>query len=131
MLGQQHQPQLRYGASPAVSNQQAADLQNDPNSLVIHKALFNTQHYSFFLYKMDMPSEFIKPDILYSTKEEGEILIEWDSQANDLTMRIFVDISNLFESKHSYAMDLVSRLERVSHPNILNILEEVGLIDEI
>jgi hypothetical protein len=104
---------------------------NDPNALVIHKSLFTSQHYSFFLYKNTPPTPFVKPDILYSTKDEGEILIEWDTQNEELTMRIFVDISNLYESKHTFAMDLVSRLERVSHPNLLNILEPVMHIDEI
>jgi hypothetical protein len=42
VIGQKDQPQLRYGASPAVNLEQADDLANDPNSLVIGKALFNT-----------------------------------------------------------------------------------------
>jgi hypothetical protein len=36
------------------------------------------------------------PDILYSTKDDGEILIEWDSQSQGLAMRIFVDITNVY-----------------------------------
>jgi len=62
-----------------VSKQQAAELKNDPNSLVIGKALFNTQHYSYFLYRQKPLNDSTMPDILYSTKDEGEILIEWDS----------------------------------------------------
>jgi hypothetical protein len=46
-------------------------------------------------------------------------------------MRIFVDITNVFQKKHKYAMNLVSKLEQVNHPNILNFLEPVMLIDEI
>ena len=103
----------------------------DPNSLVIGKALFNTQHYSFFLYKQVMPSKQVKPDILYSTKDEGEILIEWDELHNQLSMRIFVDITNVYQKKHKYAVNLISKLEQVNHPNILNLLEPVNLIDEI
>lgn len=75
---------------------QAEEAAKDPNSLVIGKALFNTQHYSFFLYKNNPPPQEIKPDILYSTKDEGEILIEWDAERNILCMRIFVDITNVF-----------------------------------
>ena len=46
-------------------------------------------------------------------------------------MRIFVDIPNLYQKKHKYAMSLVSKLEKVKHPNIMNLLEPVILIDEI
>lgn len=63
---------------------------------MIGKSLFNTQHYSFFLYKKRLPAECVKPDILYSTKDEGEILIEWDSAANKLSMKVFVDITNVY-----------------------------------
>jgi serine/threonine protein kinase len=99
--------------------------------MVIGKALFNTQHYSFFLYKQCVPAPSLKPDILYSTKDEGEILIEWDSDTKQLCMRIFVDITNVYSKKHKYAMNLVSKLEQVNHPNILNLLEPVMLIDVI
>lgn len=46
-------------------------------------------------------------------------------------MRIFVDITNVYSKKQKYAMNLVSKLEQVRHPNILNLLEPVMLIDEI
>ncbi len=78
-----------------------------------------------------MPARTLKPDILYSTKDEGEILIEWDSQLQVLAMRIFVDITNVYQKKHKYAMNLVSKLEQVNHPNIMNLLEPAILIDEI
>ena len=78
-----------------------------------------------------MPARTLKPDILYSTKDEGEILIEWDSTLQVLAMRIFVDITNVYQKKHKYAMNLVSKLEQVNHPNIMNLLEPAILIDEI
>lgn len=83
------------------------------------------------MYKQVEPAISIKPDILYSTKDEGEILIEWDSEAKQLCMRIFVDITNVYSKKHKYAMNLVQKLEQVNHPNVLNLLEPVMLIDEI
>jgi len=46
-------------------------------------------------------------------------------------MRIFVDITNVFQKKHKYAMNLVSKFEQVNHPNIMNLLEPAILIDEI
>lgn len=73
----------------------------------------------------------MKPDILYSTRDEGEILIEWDVATNKLAMKVFVDITNVFEQKHKYAIDMVSKLESVNHPNILNFLEPSTLINEI
>ena len=78
-----------------------------------------------------MPPTSISPDILYSTKDDGEILIEWDSKHKQMAMRIFVDITNVYSKKQKYAMNLVSKLEKVNHPNILNLLEPVILIDMI
>jgi|688.fasta_scaffold122170_3 hypothetical protein len=46
-------------------------------------------------------------------------------------MRIFVDITNVYSKKHKYAMNLVSKLEKVNHPNILNLLEPVIQIEVI
>lgn len=62
------------------------------------------------------------PDILYSTKDEGEILIEWDSALKELSMRIFVDITGVGSKTLKYAANLVSKLEKVNHPNVMNLL---------
>lgn len=131
VFGQHYQPQPRFGASPAVNKQQAADPRNDPNSLVIGKALFNTQHYAYFLYKHTPLNCTTMPDIIYSTKDEGEILIEWNSAIKELTMRIFVDIANLDSKMQRYATHLVSKLEKINHPSIMNLLQPAILVDEI
>ena len=73
----------------------------------------------------------ILPDILYSMKDEGEILIEWNAVINQLSMCIFVDISGDPPEKISYAIELVSKLEQVKHPNLLSLLEPAVLINEI
>lgn len=86
-----------------MNKQQAAELENDPNSLVIGKALFNTQHYSYFFYRQTPLNRATLPDILYSTKDEGEILIEWDSLLKDLSMRIFIDITGMGPKTLKYA----------------------------
>ena len=46
-------------------------------------------------------------------------------------MRIFFDIMNEYSKKHKYAMNLVSKLEKVNHSNILNLLEAVIQIEVI
>lgn len=122
----------RQSASPAVNDERVASLLDGLDVLLLHHTLFSPRHYAFYYYKQqEMPSQFVKPDILYSTEGEGEILIEWDSEAEELSMRIFVDISNLKESRHNFIRDLVSRLERVSHPNIMKITEPAKFINEI
>jgi serine/threonine protein kinase len=43
--------------------------------------------------------DFIWPDILYTQKKDGEILIEWDNQSNKLNMLTFVDLQEVYPEK--------------------------------
>jgi hypothetical protein len=72
----------------------------------------------------------VKPDIIYSIKDEGEILVEWDTTIKKLSMKVFVDFTNVYQNKHKYALELAARLEKIKHPNILNFLEPAKLIND-
>jgi hypothetical protein len=55
----------------------------------------------------------VKPDIIYSIKDEGEILVEWDTTIKKLSMKVFVDFTNVYQNKHKYALELAARLEKI------------------
>jgi hypothetical protein len=73
--------------------------------MVIGKAFFNSLHYAYFYYKRLTPVT-IFPDILYSTKDDGEVLIEWDTER--LSMLTFIDLSILPSKKHEIALKLAT-----------------------
>lgn len=81
----QRQPQIKYGAGPAANSSAAEDLKKDGKNLIIEKALLTPDHYSYFYYhnkakfsKEQNPLSGVLPDILYSQRQEGEIVIEWN-----------------------------------------------------
>ena len=119
------------GTSTDVDNLQPSGYGGDPNSFVIGKVLIKTANYAHFLYKDDMPADSVKCEILYSVEDEGEILLEWDSAISELSMKVFVDMTDLVEEKKKCAKDLVAKLERVNHPNILNFIEPAIFLDKI
>jgi hypothetical protein len=48
----------------------------------------------------------IFPDILYSTKDDGEVLIEWDTKR--LSMLTFIDMSLMPAKQHEMALKLAT-----------------------
>lgn len=54
---------------------------NAPNQLVMKKAVFTQDHYSYFYYIRQLFPELF-PDILYSQPSDGEILVEWNDKSH-------------------------------------------------
>ena len=73
--------------------------------MVIGKAFFNSLHYAYFYYKR-LALGTIFPDILYSGKDDGEVLIEWDTKR--LSMLTCVDLSVLPTKKQEMALKLAN-----------------------
>jgi hypothetical protein len=48
----------------------------------------------------------IWPDILYTQKKDGEILIEWNDSTKKLGMLTFVDLQEVYPEKQQVAIEL-------------------------
>lgn len=71
------------------------------------------------------------PDIIYSQLDDGEILIEWYAETEQLFMLTFVDLTNIYSQKQGSAQDLMNLLENMQHPNLLNIVQPCIMLDNI
>ena len=46
------------------------------------------------------------PDILYTQRKDGELLIEWNNTISKFSMLSYVDLQQVFPEKQQVAIDL-------------------------
>lgn len=115
------QPQEKYGASPALLDEQkqSAFAKSFDQALIFAKALLTRDHYSFFYYTHKHGAAIeeearvcgqnpncgkmlaVYPDILYSQSYDGEIAIERleNAKSIDLNLITLIDMTGVADAK--------------------------------
>ena len=71
------------------------------------------------------------PDILYTQRKDGELLIEWNNTISKFSMLSYVDLQQVFPEKQQVAIDLALDMQKLYHPNLLNMTAPVLILDNV
>lgn len=71
------------------------------------------------------------PDILYTQQKDGEILVEWNNTTKVFSMLTFVDLTEVFAEKQQVAIELALKMQKLYHPNLLNITAPILILDNV
>jgi hypothetical protein len=80
-------------------------------------------------HNLDSVTHLENCDELYNEKADGQILIRRSILNLKFEFLLFIDISNFFNDKRQKAIDMAELLNKLKHPNLLNLTADYILLD--